>query len=52
MLQVVYALLGAGAVYGGIRADLKAMHGRIESAEKSAAQCHARLDSHLERGRN
>lgn len=48
--QLLYALVGAGAVYGGIRADLRAMHERIESAERSAGRAHARIDSHLEKG--
>lgn len=50
-LQVVYALLAAGAVYGGIRADLRGMHERIKLAEESAKAAHERLDNHLERRR-
>lgn len=49
VLQLLYALVGAGAIYGGIRADIKAMHERIKSAEESAKAAHARLDVHLER---
>lgn len=49
LLQIVYALVGAGAVYGGIRADLRSMHERIKEAQETAKQAHARLDIHLER---
>lgn len=49
LLQIVYALLAAGAVYGGIRADLRGMHERIKAAEESVKAAHARMDVHLER---
>lgn len=48
--QLLYALIGAGAVYGGIRADLRGMHERILTAEKSAGRAHERIDTHLEKG--
>lgn len=48
--QLVYALIGAGAVYGGIRADLRGMHERIVTAEKSASRAHERIDQHLDKG--
>lgn len=51
MLQVVYALVGAGAVYGGIRADLRAMHERITGAERGVIRAHERLDIHLDKGK-
>lgn len=47
--QGVYALIAAGAVYGGIRADIKAMHERIQNAQESANEAHRRLDSFIER---
>lgn len=49
--ELIYQLLAglflAGAVYGGIRADLRAMHQQIIAAEKSADKAHDRLDNHL-----
>ena len=36
LLQIIYALIGAGSVYGGIRADIRAMHERITEAAASA----------------
>lgn len=50
LMQLVYSVLGAGAVYGGIRADIKAMHERIKGAEESVGQAHRRIDAHLEKG--
>jgi hypothetical protein len=46
--QIVVALAGAAAVYGGIRADIKGIHERIESNEAAAARAHERLDRHVE----
>lgn len=40
------ALIG-GAIYGGIRADIKAMHQRIANTEKSNEQAHKRIDNLL-----
>lgn len=52
LMQIVLALLGAGAVYGGIRSDLRAMHESIRAAAASANAAHRRLDEHLDKGRN
>lgn len=41
-----YVALG-GAVYGGIRADLKAMHEKIKDIQETANQAHQRIDSLL-----
>lgn len=49
LYQLAVALATAGAIYGGIRADLRAMHERIRNAEESAKAAHTRLDNHLER---
>ena len=46
--QIAIALLAAGAVYGGIRADIKAMHERIAGAGEAAREAHRRLDRHIE----
>lgn len=50
MLQIVIALVSAGAVYGGIRADLRAMHERIKAAHDAAIEAHRRLDIHIDKG--
>ena len=39
--QIVTAILGAAAVYGGIRADLRAMRASIERAQRQ-------IDDHLQ----
>ena len=44
MLQVVTALVLAGAVYGGIRSDLKSLHEHIRRVEKDVDKAHERLD--------
>ena len=44
LLQVVTALVLAGAVYGGIRSDLRAMREHIQRVEKDADKAHKRLD--------
>ena len=41
-------IIVAAAIWGGIRADLKAMHERLNNVQKSADDAHARLDRHLE----
>jgi outer membrane murein-binding lipoprotein Lpp len=46
--QVVATVAAAGAIYGGIRADLKAMHERVAMAAESAARAHERMDRHVE----
>jgi len=40
--------VGAAAVYGDIRSDIKAMHERISMNESAAARAHERLDRHVE----
>lgn len=47
--QGLYALVAAGAVYGGIRADIKAMHERISAAQRAADEAHRRLDTIIDR---
>lgn len=47
--QGLYALVAAGAVYGGIRADIKAMHERISAAQRAANEAHRRLDTIIDR---
>ena len=42
--QLVTGLILAGAVYGGIRQDLQAMHENLRRIEKMAERAHSRLD--------
>jgi hypothetical protein len=42
--QLVTGLILAGAVYGGIRQDLRAMHESLRRVEKMAERAHSRLD--------
>ena len=42
--QLVTGLILAGAVYGGIRSDLRAMHENLRRVEKMAERAHNRLD--------
>jgi len=44
---IVTSLVTAGAVYGGIRADLRNMKERITLAEKSVSRAHERIDDFL-----
>jgi hypothetical protein len=44
-------LLAAGAVYGGIRADLRSAHEKADRALASADKAHKRIDAHLDFGR-
>ena len=43
-------LIVAAAIYGGIRADIRSIHQRIEHTEKSLVEAHSRIDRLLERG--
>jgi hypothetical protein len=45
ILQVVTVLIAAGAVYGGIRSDIRAMHENLQRVEKMAAKAHDRIDA-------
>ena len=40
-------LLVAGAVYGGIRADLRGLHSSIEVVGRATRRMHKRLDEHI-----
>lgn len=48
IINLIGIILGAGAIYGGIRADLKAMHSRIEEATAAVGRAHERMDRHVE----
>ena len=44
LLQVAGFLVAAGAVYGGIRNDLKRMHERQDRFERAIEKAHERID--------
>ena len=48
--QLLTALVLAGATYGGIRADIKAIHERLRDVKDIADEAHSRLDRHIEKG--
>lgn len=43
-MQVLPMLMAAAAVWGGIRADLKNIMGRIKRVEERADSAHSRID--------
>lgn len=43
-MQLAVMLVGAGAVYGGIRADLRELHRHISRIEDAAHAAHKRID--------
>ena len=51
VLQLAVMLLSAGAVYGGIRSDLKNTREKAEEAAYAARRAHERLDDHIQNGR-
>jgi hypothetical protein len=48
LLQIVIGLGAAGAVYGGIRADLRHHAEKIQTVTDTAQRAHERLDAHIE----
>lgn len=49
-LALVAQVFAAGAIYGGIRADLRAMHARVTLAQERAEGAHDRIDNILLKG--
>jgi len=49
LLNICLTLVSAGAVYGGIRADIKAMHERINANAALIEAAHRRIDCHLDK---
>lgn len=49
LMWIAGQLIAGAAIYGGIRADIRAMHARIEDAKRSADEAHSRIDRLLER---
>lgn len=50
-MRIAVMLLAAGAVYGGIRSDLKTTRQKAEDALLVANRAHSRIDDHLQNGR-
>ena len=51
LVQLATLVLGAGAVFGGIRAELKAMREEIQRLGREADEAHRRIDSLTGAGR-
>jgi len=49
MYQILSFLVAAGAIYGGIRADLKGIHSRLGANEQAIEAARVRMDNHIER---
>ena len=49
LLWLAGQVIVGAAIWGGIRADIRAMHTRIEHAEKAMNEAHTRIDRLLER---
>lgn len=47
---IVGQIVVAAAIWGGIRADIRSIHSRVERVEKTASDAHERLDRHIDRG--
>lgn len=54
MLEWIYSLAGqlvvAGAIYGGIRADVRNLHEAVKEAKETGKEAHQRIDSLLTGG--
>ena len=48
--QVIAGLLMAGAVYGGIRMDIRNIHREIKETRETAKEAHLRIDHLLMKG--
>lgn len=48
--QVGVALVSAGAVYGAIRADLKAIHQKQRDQDERQGKLEDRFNAHIEKG--
>ena len=51
VMQIVVMIATGGFIYGGIRADLRTLHTRVEGAEDDIAAANRRLDNHIDRSR-
>ncbi|WP_321860722.1 hypothetical protein [Burkholderia cenocepacia] len=52
LAQIVTAVCSSGAVYAGIRADLRATKERIARVEQDVSRAHSRIDRQLEGGKH
>lgn len=50
VLQLAGLVFGAGATYGAIRGDLKALHEKAGAAVAAAESAHRRLDALMMKG--
>ena len=48
MLFLVGQLITSAAIWGAIRADIRAMHQRLDDIKKTADEAHQRMDRHIE----
>jgi hypothetical protein len=48
--EVLWPVFLAGAIYGGIRTDLRGMFQSITDLKASVSRAHERLDEHIDRG--
>ncbi len=48
LVQIVTAVCSSGAVYAGIRADIRAQKERIGRVEQDVRRAHTRIDRQLE----
>ena len=49
IIWIIGQIVVGAAIYGGIRADIRGMHLRLEHDEKSLSDAHERIDRILER---
>lgn len=49
LMWIFGQLVVAAAIWGGIRADIRSIHARIDRAEESIGDAHRRLDNHIDR---
>lgn len=50
VLQIGSYVAVAGAIYGGIRADIRNLHNQVRAAHETASEAHKRIDGILMRG--
>jgi hypothetical protein len=51
VMQLLTLLATAGAIYGGLRADLKSLMQRMTHAEQDIEAARIRMDNHIERSK-
>lgn len=48
LVQILFTVFMAGAVYGGIRADIKAIHADLYQQRRRTDRLEQRIDKHLD----